>query len=66
MSDELNRRNTEGAMQAIRNMDIMTRQTRIMVDNVNMAISSLNERLTAAENAINMMRITIMGSGPTK
>jgi hypothetical protein len=65
VSDELSRRNTEGVMQAVRNMEALTRETRVMVDNLNAMAADLRERVMLLERERDQRRIAAMGRGPT-
>jgi len=70
MDDDLNnvisRRNTESAFQAIRNIEVIARDTRMMIDGINNSIFTLINRVTEIETTISKLRIEKIGTGPTK
>jgi len=70
MDDDLNnvisRRNTESAFQAIRNIEVIARDTRMMIDGINNSIFTLINRVNEIETTISKLRIEKIGTGPTK
>lgn len=63
---ELNRRNTESAFQALREFETMMRAMRLELDTLNGLMAQLNERLRVIEIAMAEQRIKTIGSGPTE
>lgn len=63
--NDLNRRNTEGAMQAIRRMEAIVAEQQIMLSRFSDLVGRLIERVNALETSETARKIAAMGSGPT-
>ena len=61
----LNRRNTEAAFNAIKEMDKKIREQQVRIDGLNNTISGFESRLAGVETYIQQQRIKNIGSGPT-
>jgi uncharacterized coiled-coil protein SlyX len=63
--NDLNRRNTEGAMQAIRRMEATVAEQQIALNIFSDLVGRLIERVNALETAEAARKIAAMGRGPT-